>query len=818
MNGPYFGGDPSNMGRVSVLGCETFAELVENVIQHPVQLAITQADLLALPEKQQNEAKKTSYIVPAIFRAPVSPRTTGNAIGANLVCIDIDDSAEATRLLTVGFDKLLDKLNAMVWHTARSTADKPRLRVVVDTMTIAASSYPNAVNAVAALLGMNSVTHESKVVVQPMYLPVRYQGATESPIVYTKTDGQRFDASVIEGLAALPKTNAADPAEPDMADIDYLRAPVEEITPEEMADAVSKIPADCSMQTWVEIGMGLKHQFGEAGFTIWDEWSETAPSKYPGLSETRHRWESFSANPKDRVPVTIRTVVKVATENGWNNRPMSNRMFETAREWIRNAARTSEELLDQGAKRIAKLSTVIGPIEQKVLISDLHGVTKSRGLRGPTTVDIAKEVKRLAAAATRAAATQPPWASNIVFLTAPNMFYRAIDNRKMRREVIDLIHRSPNPEISASEYLMHDVGVPAVENLRYEPSQKKRIIMVDGVPFVNVYRPHYVKPDCYMAEEAGALWQEHAINLVGIKYWKLLTSYIAYMVQFPGKKIRWAIFIQSGVGAGKGLVGFVIETVLGRVNVQRLAAEHVLEGSHNGWAYGHQVTIVDEIHLMGNNRYKAMDKFKPLISDDMISVRQIYEPVMTVPNICNYLFFSNYFDALAVHSDDRRYFALSSALQTKPHIQALGGDAYFDRMYKGCRDLAPGLRAFFEAWPICPEFNPEGRAPATPYLNEMARHTASSLNRAISDALEDEPHPLVRRDLVSLTALRGVLPVHNMPPFTDQGLGAILRELGYVNIGRHLVDGCRHHLWTIADRAGTADAAITAAQERIDTL
>lgn len=813
----YYVGDPSNMGRVSRLSASTFAELVEQVITQPQPVPFTSAELLAMPKAQQAEAKKSAYIVPCAFTQAQSQRLTAHATEAHLLCLDVDDAAEAGRIINTGLETLVGDLNVAVWHTARSTPAAPRLRIVVPTAPIPVQAYPVAVTALAGMLGMSSISHESKVVVQPMYLPLGFKDAAGSPLAYVKTDGHDFDPSTLPdlpGLKPAPAGAAApDASDADMGDIEYLRAPLDDIHEPEIAEALEKIDPSCAHQQWVEIGMALKHQFGETGFPIWEKWSATSSDKYPGTEALRAKWASFTGQPKDRVPVTIRTLIKVAVDSGWNNRPMTARLFDGAREWIRNPARSSEELLDQGAKRIAKLSPVIGPIETKVLVSDLHSVTRARGLRGPTQADIAKEIKRLGDAAARAAATQPPWASGIVFLTAPNLFFRFADNRKLRREVVDLIYRSPDPMATPCDYLIHQANVPVVENVRYNPAQKKRIFTENGVPFINTYRPCYPKPDPFMAAEAGEHWLEHMRNLCGRVSDIVVTNFIAHTVQFPGVKMRWCPFIFSPPGAGKGLTAYGCEQIHGQPNVQRLMSQHAMEGVHNSWATGYVLTIMDEIHEAGENSHRAMDKLKPVISDDFISVRPLYEPVQTVPNITNYLLFSNHYAALAITADERRYHAINSPLNTRAKIEALGSE-YHTIKYDVFTRLAAGLRSFFESWRITDDFRPQGRAPVTPYMLEMARMTASPLSRAVIEAIEDQPHPLVRKDLVSLTALRGVLPVQNLRHFSDQALTAILREQGFQPIGRHRVDGGRHTLFAIDPSVDNAQRA----QDRMDLL
>ena len=808
----YFHGSPSAMGTVIAHPAKNFTELVDQAVRQPETLVLTRAELWALPEPEQNKAKASDYLVPAVFKSSPSPRQTGQALVCNLIFLDIDDTIEASRLLTVGFDILLGELAAVVWRTARSTFEAPRLRVMVSCESIPVARYSEAVNVLCALLGMmHGANRESKVSVQPMYLPVTYKGDTPEPLVHDNPKGTNFilGNSVEDVTSTLAPANPQ--SDPTIGNLDYLRLPMEGIQASDIADALTRIDADCSMQDWIEVGMGLKHQFGEQGYTMWDEWSTTG-DKYVDESETRTRWDSFTGQPKDRAPVTIRSVIRLATANGWSSRALTTRLFDSAREWIASPVRSAEELIDQGAKRIAKLSAVVGHLETKILITGLYKATRKNGLDGASVADLTKEVKRLASESHRLNNVAPLWTKGVVYLTAPNVFFRFGDNRKMRPECVDLIYRSPNPELKAKEYLIHEIKIPVVENIRYNPSTSKRLFVDGGCPYINTYRTSYVAADQSQAAEAGAMCMTHLGFLV-TKDWAIQTmDFMAYLVQHPGKKIRYCLAIQSGLGAGKGLLAQMVTTMLGQTNVGRVAAYHIVDGIHNSWATGHQVNVVDEVRIVGTNRHKAMDRMKPHISDSVISVRNMYEPVQSVPNITNYIIFTNYHDALAVHRDDRRYFYIRSPLQTEADIVRLGGGGYFTACYDLCDSHAGGLRAFAENWKISADFNANGRAPVTPFLKELAEQTATPLFMAVSDAIQDAVNPLVRHDLVSVSALRAVLPNDRLSQYSDQALSAILRELNYEVAGRHTLDGARHSLYR---RALDGDAA-KMAQLRMD--
>src|SRR6185295_19112970 len=124
----------------------------------------------------------------------------------------------------------------------------------------------------------------------------------------------------------------------------------------------------------------------------------------------------------------------------------------------------------------------------------------------------------------------------------------------------------------------------------------------------------------------------------------------------------------------------------------------------------------------------------------------------------------------------RRYFVVQSPLQSGEAIKELEQAGWFKRVYEFLRDHPGGVRAWFENYKLADAFDPNGRAPVTPYLREFAANAASPLAAAVMDALEDEPHPLVQGDLLSLSCLRGCLDCTKLSEFSDQALAAVLRE------------------------------------------
>lgn len=813
----YFAGQGSDLGNVTALPLENFEMLCRLGLSKPVEIAMTHAQYAALSKADQAHAKRVKYITPAQFKGSPSRRITQEVVYCNLVALDVDDSAEAKRLLKQNLVDSMKDYAFIAFHTASSTKEHPRLRVIVSAEAIPTNRYAQAAQTVAEMLGLSTVTRESMVPVQPMFWPSRFEDDEGNyPYISSTLDGDPLLLPDLIEDADNP-TPTGPITETQMGNLEFLRAPMDGVTVEDARAALEVLDPDMTMQAWIEVAAALKHQFtSEEGLELWQTWSHKG-KKYPGDEEIAYRWSTLKANPVDRAPVTIRSVFKQAQARGWANESMTKKLYLAQFDWLNSSARSGEELLDKGAQRIASISNAIGQLERKSLMTalkkKLNGFGHDVALR-----DIMRDVRRIEVESQQSTGI-PVWCKGIVFVTALNAFYKPKVDRRFAPEVLDLMYSAPqvgeDKPPRPRDYLMRVVGVSQVENLRYEPRMSDKVVFLDGgVPYVNTYKPSFAKPEPKRAAEAGDIFQTHIEHLIKEpEYGRLLIDFLAYMVQKPGEKIRWATLIQGGMGCGKTFLSVAMKAVLGNRNVRKLTAVDVAEGTHNAWAYGQQLITVEEVRIVGSNRHTVMDRLKPCISDDDISIHAKFEAHRTVPNVCNYMMFTNHHDSLAIHDEDRRYFVLASPLQRKDEIEALG-EKYFDQLYAMPRDNAGGLRAWFEQWKISVGFNPNGRAPMTPYLKALVNAAASPLASVVMQTIEDQPHALVRKDILSAGCLRGCMDTMNLQQFSDQALAAVLREIGWTPGGRHMVDGARHSLWF----KGFTGNVLDEAKKRFDLL
>lgn len=77
--------------------------------------------------------------------------------------------------------------------------------------------------------------------------------------------------------------------------------------------ALGSLSPDCDRNTWVKYAMCLKHEFGESGFDVWDEWSSQS-EKYDAR-DARATWKSIKADGRR----TFASLVFDAKQAGWKD-------------------------------------------------------------------------------------------------------------------------------------------------------------------------------------------------------------------------------------------------------------------------------------------------------------------------------------------------------------------------------------------------------------------------------------------------------------------------------------------------------------------
>jgi hypothetical protein len=736
---------------------------------------------------------------------------------------------------------------------------------VVEAKDIPLTRYPAAVHTLQQMLNLERIDPSSDKMVQPMYRPSRFMDddpAKSSPIILVAKDGSPFTEDMISGErqhganARASRTSEASTAPTASDELDNLRNPVDDITLATVSSTLSHLDPDMDYAPWLAVATGLKHQFHntpeeEEAFNLFNDWSAQG-QKYTTLEETRAKWDSFAHTPKGRAPATFRSVLHMAKEAGHNPippNPKTQHSTDTpSTSPTESPATSAKELADITFSQLLPLRPQPSKLEMVEAMTTLAKtiktlfkvkVTPAALYRDYSTARKAQEAATYAAQRAEAIAQNdgefpvPDWVAPFVYISATEKFYdkdkgvaysaRAF-NATFSRELtptaedVDDPAQLSRPRVLPTDYATNEIRIPAVVDFIYSPAHPKMsLIENNGSLYINSYKPSYAPADPSTAHICGEAFTRHLANIIEEpEHQRTLLDWFAYNVQHPGKKIMWAPLIGGGQGIGKTLLLHIMAAALGESNVYAMDGSSLFS-SYNEWAQGHQLIAVEEVRVHSKSRYMAMDKLKPLITNRTVEISQKYQDNRCVPNITNYIFFSNAHDALAIDDSNRRYFVIQSPLQTRNEVATLGGEAYFAPIYKLIKDHPGGFRAFLLNHSISADFDPNGTAPKTKYMDDLIESSANDLTALVRQIISDNDHPLISSDLISFDRLRSIIQEESLPCHIQQ-LRSTLTMEGYRLHGRYRVDdGNRHRVWihkdalkSIPDPAATLKARVAA--------
>lgn len=841
----YFGGDASNLGIVRALDSRNFKELVESCLNVASVLNVTRAEFEKADKKTRNEIKKSPYLTPCTFVSSPAKRLYENAESISLICLDIDNPSQARGYYNdpVLLAEQLDPFNFALYSTASSTPAEPRIRIIVEASGLSLSAYQASLETIASMIGLADITTESRVQVQPMYLPIIFKGDDpdlEHPLIHFKHSGCAFAESDIVSVTSETRPGKKTAGRSEFSDaIEFLKAPVEGITIETAKQALSYIDPDLPYSEWFKICLALRHQFWgsdeDSGYEVFDRWSSKG-AKYAGPDDTQAKWISCDPHAKARFPVTIRTILRSAHDAGWDSSDVIQSCFDKTHDWL-VGCETPRKLISQGIGMIAT-TPLQSATEEEFLLNVIVQRLKTLDYKvGLTT--LRNELKKTKAITefknSKKKDAHPVWSKGLIYIGSSNEFYRHATREKLSPEALDNTYSrllmdaeaaegvgaKSRPEERPRDLLLNVIQIPTAHDYLYDPRKPNdTIITKEGRRLVNTYVRGHPEPDFDRADEAGVQIEKHATNLIAEpEYRETFLDYLAYLVQKPGKKIRWAPLIQGGHGCGKSFFFEMMKVALGSGNVSEVPAATLTESQWNDWAEDSQFVAFEEIRVVGKNRYAIMDKLKPLVSNDTVSISRRFRDVRTIENITNYVAFTNFRDAAALTEGDRRWFIIFSPYQTKQDVERLNAEEsgkYFRNLFSVLTKNPGGVRAYLERRQISSKFEPSGHAPRTHYFDDMLSVTEYDDAAFLNQFLEESENLMANKWFVSVKDLQAILDFEGLD-IKAQRIANLLINFGMRKIGRtNTHDGVKRTFYAAKEMADLGDKDAFAIVHSVD--
>lgn len=324
----------------------------------------------------------------------------------------------------------------------------------------------------------------------------------------------------------------------------------------------------------------------------------------------------------------------------------------------------------------------------------------------------------------------------------------------------------------------------------FEPGEKPKL--ADGT--INLWRGWGVAPKAGdvkpWAELLDYLFEGDPVARRWFEAW------CAYPLQHPGAKLYSAVVLFSlRHGVGKSLVGFT----LGRLYGDAFAplSQEDLASPFNPWAAGKLFALGDEV--TGSDKRRDADRFKSLITRELVTVNAKFQPQYTIRDCLNYLFTTNHPDAFVLERDDRRFFIHEAGGEPKDR-------AFYDRYDAWLNGTGPAALFAHLLRVDLREFHPKAPPPRTEARAAMVSLSFSDLD-SFAEGLAADPDGALRLDgkpylrtLVTLEELLALADPGGQRRTSKIALAKALRRAGFKPLPPvRLTDGVTR-LWALRDQ------------------
>lgn len=325
--------------------------------------------------------------------------------------------------------------------------------------------------------------------------------------------------------------------------------------------------------------------------------------------------------------------------------------------------------------------------------------------------------------------------------------------------------------------------VPVVDHVRFIPTEPYGKVFEDGLErkAVNMYKPARIERK---AGDPSPFLRHISFILPDATDQKILLDYLAHNIKYPGFKIPWAPVLQSAEGAGKGIIKHLMQHCISESYMYTPNADELADSGSkfNGWMRAKLFILADEIKV--GDRHNMIEILKPMISEVRLEVQSKGVDQRLEDNYANWMFFTNYKDAVPINRNSRRFAIFYSHFQSMDQLREWGlGDEYFKELYNWLTaDGAAIMYDWFMNYDI--EYGDiPMRAPDTSCLSEVIKHSMSPVERLVTESIEDGL-PGFKGGWVSSTMVQRLMVERGLKSMAPATVDKIIEEMGFTNMGR----------------------------------
>jgi hypothetical protein len=658
-------------------------------------------------------------------------------------------------------------------------------------------------------IGQQFVSHHIHPETGKPYLWGRQDGPEFIPVAELPPITEEQARSIVEHFETIASSRNWPVKKPNTAAVTNLPAPsrygtgLDEfglgtdplgLSDEELTAKVMAIPnedwpygddSDTETIGWFKIVAAIHHETGGSDFgrSLAYEWSDQSAKHEDGRFEKT--WNSFAKG--DARPITARYVLRWA------------KFYERAA--------LAERLAD-----VLLRMDVAGDLDElKAAAGDAKKLDVDMMDRGRLIVSLQKNAKRFGVTLGIKDARDmvryepdvvetPDWLNGWVYLSHADRFFNLESKQMLTEKAFDNTFGRYTGDTLASDFALDKVKIETAYMAGYLPGEGD-FFTLNGNRYANTYSERNVpripaKLEGRDRENVQRVLRHFAHLFTDERERQIFISWCAYIVQTK-QRPNWAIVLQGVEGDGKNFFGNLMAAVLGGDNVRTVFAK-TLEAPHNAWAEGQLFTFIEEVRMIGHNRYDIINSIKPLITNPTVEIHAKNINPYTAPNTTAYMLTTNFQNALPLNDNDRRYFILMSQWQDARKLQAFldSNPTYFADLYRTLDESPGALLGWLTVYKLHPDFDARGRAPHSHGRRQMVELNKSSEGLTLEDIIEEGKYPDICEDLVIVSSLIASLADETGIMPQGKGIEIILREAGFTYIGRPKINGKKESVWS----------------------
>ena len=332
----------------------------------------------------------------------------------------------------------------------------------------------------------------------------------------------------------------------------------------------------------------------------------------------------------------------------------------------------------------------------------------------------------------------------IAYMMKQKKFYDLDDKELYDQEAIDMKYAKDfNGKYTPLKFWKLHPDRKVVVDFTYKPNDKNRFVKVNKKLMINIFEKNDLQPNPKADTDIFYALVKHVIPHEVERNHFL--DWFAYPIQNPGKKIRYALILQSDeFQLGKGSLFDVHRDILGLGNTRKIELAEALDKG-KGYLINSQTVLIDEAKSKGSwsEKSQLINTLKTLITEGSIGVRQLYKEYSEQDTCTNYWINTNYRDAFALPFNEVRYWVYFS--EAKRNLQLL--EEYHNQRLGG--DLSAGVYADMLDRDLS-KFKPLGTAPHTIYRDMMSQMADRPLNDFIKEQFQQGTFPFDRDQVTTV--------------------------------------------------------------------